>query len=79
MGYSRRTSIYSERIALSNPSHMMSMADPIAIGVETLSIDSGYSLEKEFTKLICVNSSMLLYLTVNQVDSCRGCVCSLLT
>ena len=51
MGYSRRTSNYSERIALSNPSHMMSMVDAIAIGVETLRIDSGCSLEKEFTEL----------------------------
>ena len=52
MGYSRRTSNYPERITLYNPSHMMSMADPIAIGVETLRIDSGCSLEKEFTELI---------------------------
>ena len=49
MGYSRRTSNYSERITLSNPTHSMSIADPIAIGVETLRIDSGCSLEKEFT------------------------------
>ena len=55
MGYSRRTSNYPERIALSNPTHMMSMAYPIAIGVETLRIDSGCSLEKEFTELICMN------------------------
>ena len=55
MGYSRRTSNNPERIALSNPNHMMSMADPIAIGVETLRIDSGCSLEKEFTKLIRMN------------------------
>ena len=55
MGYSRRTSNYSGRIALSNPSHMMSMADTIAIGVETLGIDSGCSLEKEFTELIRMN------------------------
>ena len=55
VGYSRRTSNYPEIIALSNPSHMMSMADPIAIGVETLRIDSGWSLEKEFTKLIRMN------------------------
>ena len=52
MGYSRRTSNYPDKITLSNPSHMMSMADPIDIGVETLRIDSGCSLEKEFTKLI---------------------------
>ena len=55
MGYSRRTLNYPERIALSNPSHMMSMVDPIAIGIETLRIDSGCSLEKEFTKLIRMN------------------------
>ena len=55
MGYSRRTLNYPERIALSNPSHMMSMADPIVIGMETLRIDSGCSLEKEFTELICMN------------------------
>ena len=34
---------------------LMSMTDPIAIGVETLRIDSGCSLEKEFTELICMN------------------------
>ena len=55
MGYSRRTSNYSERITLSNPTHMMSMADPIAIGVETLRINSGCSLEKEFIELIHMN------------------------
>ena len=55
MGYSRKTSSYPEIIALSNMSHMMSMADPIAIGVETLRIESGCSLEKEFTELICMN------------------------
>ena len=55
MGYSRRTSNYSERITLSNPTHIMIMADPIAIGVETLRIDNGCSLEKEFTELICMN------------------------
>ena len=55
MGYLRRTSNYPERIALFNPSHMMSMADPIAISVETLRIDSGYFLEKDFTELICMN------------------------
>ena len=55
MGYSRRTSNYPERIALSNITHMMSMSDPIAICVETLKIDSECSLEKEFTKLIRMN------------------------
>ena len=56
MGYSRRTSNYPERIALSYLTHMMSMADLEAIGVETPMIDNGCSLEKEFTKLICMNS-----------------------
>ena len=65
MGYSRRTSNYPKRIPLSNPSHMMSVADPIAIGVEILRIDSGCSLEKEFTELIRMNPSMILYLIVN--------------
>ena len=55
MGYSRRTSNYSKRITLSNPSHMMSMVDPIAIGVEILRIDSGCSLQKEFTELMHMN------------------------
>ena len=55
MQYSRRTPNYLERIALSNTTHMMSMADPMAIGVETLRIDSGCSLEKKLTELICMN------------------------
>ena len=55
MRYSIRTSNYPKRVALSNPTHMMSMADPIAIDVETLRIDSGCSLEKEFTELIRMN------------------------
>ena len=55
IGLVTRTSNYPKRIALSNPTHMMSMADPIAIDVETLTIDSGCSLEKEFTKLIRMN------------------------
>ena len=55
MGCSRRTSNYLKRIEISNTTDMMSMADPIAIGVETLRIDSGCSLEKEFTELIRMN------------------------
>ena len=35
---------YLERITLSNLTHMMSMADIIAIGVETPMIDSRWSL-----------------------------------
>ena len=55
MGYSRRTSNYPKKIALSNLNHMMSMTDPVAIGVETPRIDSGCSLKKEFTELIRMN------------------------
>ena len=40
MRYSRRISNYPERIALSNPTHMMSIADPIVISVETLRRDT---------------------------------------
>ena len=54
-GYLRGTSNYLERITLSDPTHMISMADHVAIGVETLRIDSGCSLEKNFTELICMN------------------------
>ena len=44
-----------ERIALSDLTNMVSMADLMAIGVETPRIDSGCSLEKEFTELIRMN------------------------
>ena len=52
MGYSRRTSNYLERISLFYLTHMVSMVDLVAIGVETPRIDSGCCLEKEFTELI---------------------------
>ena len=55
MGYLIKTLNYPERIALSNPSHMMSMTNPITIGVETLRIYSRCSLEKEFNELICMS------------------------
>ena len=55
IGYSTRTSNYPERITLSDLTHIMSMADPVAIGVETPRIDSGCSLGKELTELICMN------------------------
>ena len=71
MGYSRSTSNYLERLALSDLTHMMSMVDPVAIGVETPRIDSGCSLEKEFTELIRMNpwyyakfSIRLIHITV---------------
>ena len=55
MRYSRTTSNYPERITLSGLTHMMSMADLVAIGVEIPKIDSGCSLEKEFIELIHIN------------------------
>ena len=58
---------------------MMSIVDHVTIDVETLRIDSGCSLEKWFTELICMNPWMLLYVIVNQFDSCHGCVCGPLT
>ena len=77
--YSRRTLNYRERIELSNLTQMTSMTDHVAIGVETLRIDSRCSLEKEFTDLIRMNPLIVLYLIVNKVDSCHGCVCCPLT
>ena len=48
-------SVSFRQIILFNPTHMMSMADLIAIDVETLRIDSGCSSEKEFIELIGMN------------------------
>ena len=53
--YSRMILNYLKRIKPSNPTHMISMTDLIAISVESLMIDSGCSLEKEFTELIHMN------------------------
>ena len=75
MGYSRRTSHYLERITLSDLSHMMNMIDLVTIGIETLRIDIGCSLEKEFIEVIHMNPSMALNLIVNQVYSCHSCIC----
>ena len=55
MRYSRRTSNHPERITLYDLNQMMNMADPVAIGVETIGIDNGCSFEKEFTELIRMN------------------------
>ena len=41
MGYSSGTSNYLERIVLSDLTHVMSITDLLAIGVETLRINSG--------------------------------------
>ena len=55
MGYLRGTLNYLERITLFDPTYVMSMADLVAISVETLRIDRGCFLEKEFTKYIHMN------------------------
>ena len=55
VGYYTTTLNYPKTIFLSNPIYMMSMADPVAIGVDTLKIDNECSLEKEFTELIHMN------------------------
>ena len=60
MGYSRRTLNYSKRIPLSDPTHIMNMADPIVIDVETLRIDNRCSLEKEFTELMHMNPLLII-------------------
>ena len=43
------TSNYLEIITLRDLTHIMSMTDLVALGVETLRIDNGCFLEKEFT------------------------------
>ena len=56
MRYSRRKLNYLEKIRVSDVALMMSVADHVAMNVETLKINSGCSLEKEFTKLARMNS-----------------------
>ena len=56
MRYSRRKLNYLEKIGVSDVALMMSVADHVAMNVETLKINSGCSLEKEFTKLARMNS-----------------------
>ena len=60
MGYLRRPLNYLEIIILFDPTHMMSMSDHVAIGMETLRIDSECSLEKEFSELIYMNPFMVI-------------------
>ena len=58
---------------------MMSMADLVAIGVETTWTDSGCALEKEFIELIYMNLLTILYKIMNHVYSCHGFVLNPLT
>ena len=76
MRYSRRTLNYLKRIILSDRTYMMSIIDHVAISIETLRKDSECFLEKEVTKLIRMNH---IYIIVNQINSCHGCVCGPLT
>ena len=46
VGYLRRMSNYLERLRLSSTMHMISMIDPVTIGVETLMIDIGFLKKK---------------------------------
>ena len=66
--------LVSYQIALSDLTHIVIMANHVTIGVKTPRIDSGCSLEKEFTELICMNLGMVLCQIFNQVDSCHSCV-----
>ena len=74
-GYSRRKN-NREILASSNQTRIKSIVNLVAIGVETLvwrpGINGSCSLEKLFIKLICLNTSMVLFLIVNQVDSCQA-------
>ena len=65
MGYLRRISDYPERKTLFDSTHVMNMIDPMAIYVETLMMDSGCSLEKQYTELIHMNPKMILCKTIN--------------
>ena len=53
---------------------MMHMVDHLAICVETPKIESMLSLEEGFTKLICMNSQMVLYLNINQDVLCHDSI-----
>ena len=50
-----RVTLACYQIAISDMTHMMNMADPITIHVETIRLGSGCSMEKEFSELICIN------------------------
>ena len=48
MRYSRQTSNYLKRILPCDLTNMISMTDHVAIGIETLRIDSGCSLDYKY-------------------------------
>ena len=55
MKYLKMTPNYSKIIVPYNSTHIMTIADLVAIKVETLRIDSRCFLDKEFIKLIHMN------------------------
>ena len=73
MRYSRRLN-YSKRIVLPDLTHMISMTDLMAVGVETLRINIGCSLDKKFIELIHMNPRIVLYLTINLVNLYHNCI-----
>ena len=77
--YSIRVSKYLERVTLFNLTHKMHMDGLVALDVDTLKVNNGCPLEKQFTKLIHRKPLMVLYLTVNHIDSCHDCICASLT
>jgi hypothetical protein len=60
---------YPVRLVQITPAHMMRVTDLIVTCVETLRRICRCSLENEFTELIRLNRWMVMYLTVNQLDS----------
>ena len=74
MRYLTKTLNYLERITISNLTHMMSMVDLMVIGVETLRINNGCSLQKEFTELTHMNPLIVLCQNINQVYLYHDCV-----
>ena len=55
-------------MAISDQTHVISMTDIVSISMERPKVDSEYPLEKEPTRLICINPNMILYLSVNHVN-----------
>ena len=56
MGYLKRTLNYPKILVLSGLTHMRSLSDVVSISVETIRIDSGCYLEKDFTELISMKT-----------------------
>lgn len=52
--------------------HMIRIIDLVIICVETLKRGIECFLKKSFIKLIYMNPYIVLYLTINQVDSCHN-------